>query len=369
MKFGFCLTAFIVGCLFTVFMKATDTVGDVSNPTLDREWSTIITSATSEPMDGELSVVEDLFATTREGVNVSRLTVRNSNGISLEVIEYGATITAINTPDRLGNVRNTLLSCEGLEGHQACQYHFGSVINQSFGELLQIDLSDSGSTAPKLCNQVWSATKLIGHDSVGVRLTLDLPIGTHDETEVARLMVEYVLNNDDELAIHFSAQSDAELALRPANVLFWNLGDAITEPVIDHQLEIDADFICDPVTQAETKVADSLLDFHRLRPLKSAAPAPSSLNAAYSLASQGQAFAKAATLYSPVSGRRMEVWTDQPRLWLSTGDDFNGQPISGGFQQNAGVALIPQTGQFATVSPGIRYQSSTVFRFSTDASE
>lgn len=68
-----------------------------------------------------ISITEDTFGSTTNPISgadetVKRFTFANENGISVQVITYGATITSIRCPDKFGNVDDIVLGFDELEG-------------------------------------------------------------------------------------------------------------------------------------------------------------------------------------------------------------------------------------------------------------
>lgn len=66
----------------------------------------------------ELGIVisEDSFGEDSSGNPVRRFTLTNENRMSVQVINYGATITCIKTPDKKGNVDDVVLGFDDMTG-------------------------------------------------------------------------------------------------------------------------------------------------------------------------------------------------------------------------------------------------------------
>src|SRR4051794_22137089 len=58
------------------------------------------------------------FGKTQDGSEVKLITLRNSKGMSAEIITYGAIIKELRAPDRNGNFTNILLTTDSLEKFQ-----------------------------------------------------------------------------------------------------------------------------------------------------------------------------------------------------------------------------------------------------------
>jgi aldose 1-epimerase len=95
----------------------------------------------------------------------------------------------------------------------------------------------------------------------------------------------------------------------------------------------------------------------------------------YVLRSQDGKVALAAKAKDPVSGRVMEVWTDQPGIQFYTGNFLDGSATSGNFPQHSAFCLetqhypdSPNHPEFPTtvLKPGQTLKTTTVYRFSTE---
>jgi aldose 1-epimerase len=69
-------------------------------------------------------LVEDTFGTIKneagETATVRRFTLSNKNGVSVEIINYGATVISLKVPDRTGNVEDIVLGFDSVEGKLLC---------------------------------------------------------------------------------------------------------------------------------------------------------------------------------------------------------------------------------------------------------
>ena len=410
MKIGFCILAFVVGCLFAVSVRSgnqSDLPEDVpaTTPTqLDAQQE----NASGNAPEMSLKIVKHSYGTFNEQP-VSRYVCSNENGMSFEVIEWGAAIVAMSTADRQGKFDNVVLNCEGLEGYRACESYFGSTIGRFANRIASGSFSLGGQTHSLSLNKdnyhlnggsegfdkrVWASEEIVDADAVGVRMSLTSPDGDQGYPGTCLVSVTYMLNNDDELSIEFEAESDAPTPINLASQIYWNLNGDAADSVASHQLQIDADkrLILDdqkiPTGQMES-VADTRFDFWQLTDAGQFdffTSSPVSLDKPagidntfrgyednFVLNSQSGELAYAATLVSPKSGRKMEVWTTQPGLYLDSANLLDGQPSSGGLQKHAGISLqtqhhpdSPNRPEFPStvLKPGESYQQKTIYAFS-----
>lgn len=71
---------------------------------------------------GKVQIVEDTFGFMQDPItgqreNVRRFTFTNDNGVSVQVITYGATVTSLRCPDKYGNIADIVLGFDDLEGN------------------------------------------------------------------------------------------------------------------------------------------------------------------------------------------------------------------------------------------------------------
>ena len=410
MKIGFCIAAFVIGCLFAVLVRSNNQAASPEDvPTTTPTQLAALqdaASATAPPM--LLKIVKHPFGTFDEQP-VSRYVCSNENGLSFEVIDWGATIVAVNTEDREGRFDNVVLNCEELESYQACHAYFGSTIGRFSNRIANGSFSLDGRPYLLSLNndkhhfnggsngfdkQAWSTEEIVDADAVGVRMSLTSPDGDQGYPGTCIVSVTYLLNNENQLSIDFEAHSDAATPINLASQIYWNLNGHTTDSIATHQIRIDADgrLILDdqqnPTGQIQS-VVDTRLDFRQLTSIGHAdylRSSPVSLDKPldinktfrgyadnFVLNSQTGAVAHAATLISPKSGRKVEVWTTQPGLYLDSANMLDGQPASGGLGKHTGISLrtqhhpdSPNQPEFPStiLQPGETYKQTTVFSFS-----
>ena len=411
MKIGICIVAFVIGCLFAVLVRSddqavrTDSHSTTTPTQLALAPDTVDVSAAPAML---LNIIKHPFG-TYEDQPVSRYVCSNKNGLSFEVIDWGATIIAVKTKDRDGKFDNVVLNCEGLEGYQACESYFGSTIGRfsnriANGKFLldgnphSLSLNDENhhlhGGSQGFDKRVWSTEEIVDADSVGVRMSLTSPDGDQGYPGTCLVSVTYLLNNEDQLSVEFKAQSDSPTVVNLTNQSYWNLDGDVTESIASHQLRIDSDqrLVLDeqqiPTGEIQP-VVDTRFDFRQLDWVGKFDPITSSpvsidqpltiagtfkgYNDHFVLNSQSGALAFAATLISPKSGRKMEVWTTQPGLCLDSANLLDGLPASGGLPKHSGICLrtqhhpdSPNQPKFPStvLRPSDTYHQTTVFSFS-----
>lgn len=51
-----------------------------------------------------------------DGREIKKFTLRNKSGQEVDIVSYGATVTAIRTPDKRGNVADVVLGFDNVKG-------------------------------------------------------------------------------------------------------------------------------------------------------------------------------------------------------------------------------------------------------------
>ena len=84
-----------------------------------------------------------LFGTTKKGEEVYAFELKNSKGMSAEVINYGAILTKLFVPDKNGAVKDVVLGFDDVASYEVNASFFGAVIapsaNRIGGATFKID--------------------------------------------------------------------------------------------------------------------------------------------------------------------------------------------------------------------------------------
>src|SRR5579872_1778723 len=83
------------------------------------------------------------FGKTDAGFEVKLITLRNSKGMSAQIITYGAIIKTLQAPDRNGNFTNVLLTTDSFQkfqhGFNGAAAVMGRVVNRIGGAQFELD--------------------------------------------------------------------------------------------------------------------------------------------------------------------------------------------------------------------------------------
>jgi aldose 1-epimerase len=341
------------------------------------------------------NVAVSLLGRTRDGRAVERCLLRNRQGISAEVMTYGATLMALRTPDRRGRFASIVLGFDTLEPYLAGTPYFGATIgryaNRIAGARFELDEREHKLAVNDGRNHlhggahgfdkvVWDARPFTDAEGAGVAFSHLSADG--DEGYPGDLAVEatYRLTEDNRLIIDYRATTTKPTHVNLTHHSYFNLSGDASREVTDHELIIAADRFT-PVdaelipTGDLRNVTGSPFDFrtpHAIGARIEENDAQLRLAGGYDHnfvlnKPAPDALSRAAIVSEPESGRAMEVWTTEPGLQF-----YSGNSLAAPSKRRSGLCLEPQhfpntpnEPRFPStiLRPGEEYRSRTEFRF------
>ncbi|MCB1232016.1 MAG: galactose-1-epimerase, partial [Verrucomicrobiae bacterium] len=165
------------------------------------------------------------YGRTTSGESIECFVLTNPNGLSAEVMTWGATLIAIRTPDRQGAVENVTLSLGDFEEYEKGHPLLGSVVGRFANRIDTGGFSIDGvrydlkTVNPKtgvhihggkegFASRIWKAEPVSGDNYVGVSLTHHSPDGHEGYPGNLDATVVYRLTGDDALEIEYLAKTD-----------------------------------------------------------------------------------------------------------------------------------------------------------------
>jgi aldose 1-epimerase len=288
------------------------------------------------------------FGTAMDGQNVDQYTLDNGKGGVVKIITFGGTVTSIQVPDKNGVVGDVALGFDNLKQYETESPYFGALIGRVGNRIAKgmFTIGNEHYAVPVnngpnhlhggfkgYDKRVWAAEGQIDPDGPSVRLKLDDPDGTEGYPGNLHVTVIYSWSSKNVLKIQYYATTDQPTPVNLTNHTYFNLKDGGKSDVLGHVLQINAD--------AYTPVDDTLIPTGEIAPVKGTAidftspkPIGQDIKAmggdpvGYDhnlvLRSQDGSFAKAAEVFEPESGRRLEVWTTEPGVQFYSGNFLDG---------------------------------------------
>lgn len=341
------------------------------------------------------------FGKTPDGASIALYTLTNSKGMEARIMTYGGTIVSLRTPDRKGVMGDVVLGYDNLAGYTGGKAFFGALVGRYANRIAHGRFVIDGKTynVPKNDGENALHGGIRGFDK-RVWLPRELPGGALQLTYVSKdgeegypgnltATVTYTLTDDNRLRIHYAAVTDQATVLNLTNHSYFNLkgdGDILGHLVTlnaDRYTPVDAGLI---PTGELRPVEGTPFDFRRaLTPGQRIGQPDEQLklgkgydhNWILNRTGMGAGVLSLAARVeeSGISGRIMEVYTDQPGVQFYTGNFLDGTEKGKGkvYSQHAGFCFetqhfpdSPNKPAFpsAVLRPGQNYDTTTEFRFS-----
>ena len=302
------------------------------------------------------------------------------DSLIVDVIEYGATIVGIRTPDKAGLIENVVLHYDSLASYEqqpAPRAYYGATIgryanriaNARFvvnGREYRLSANDGPHTLHGgACGFDAAVWRLVEKDPNRVILAHDSPDGDQGFPGKLSVTVTFAVELDT-LRIEYRAHSDADTVVNLTNHTYFALDPGRSTPA-DYELTIAADAYtpvsAELIPTGETSgVEGTRYDFRTPRTIGAEL-----YDTNWVLRAGGDAHGlrQAATLRSPVSGRRVDVHTAQPGLQVYSGNPGGVALETQHFPDSPNHPNFPST----VLRPGDVFRSTTLYRFSLDADE
>ncbi len=358
---------------------------------------------TPEPAGGVRLEKTD-FGATPDGRTVWLFTLANAKGMKAKVMSYGATLAAVETPDREGKTADVTLGFDNFPDYLTKNRFFGSIAGRYANRIANGTFTLGGKTYQLAVNskpnhihggaqgfdkRVWNAEPFERETEAGVIFTYLSPDGEEGYPGNLKATVIYTLNNRNELSIQYYAETDKPTPVNLTNHAYFNLAGQGNGDVLNHVVMINADRFT-PVNEnliptGELRgVQNTPLDFTRPARIGDRIEDPyqqmqfgKGYDHNFVLNSQDGSLALAARVSEPSSGRVMEVYTTQPGVQLYTGNFLDGVTGKEGkaYPRRSGFCLetqhypnSPNQPNFPStiLRPGEKYNQKTVFKFSVE---
>lgn len=343
-----------------------------------------------------------VFGRLPDGRVVEAFELTNRNGLSARVLTRGATLQSLCMPGRDGTLADIVLGHADLDGYLADTAYAGATIGRVANRIANGRFAIDGTVHQAPVNNgpnslhggtagfdsaIWT---VLAADPLGVRLGHVSPDGDQGFPGTLTVEASYSLDDDDRLSIELTATADKPTVVNLTHHSYWNLaGEGSARSALDQMLAIpatrylpvDADLI---PTGELRPVAGSPFDFrlpHVIGARIRDATDPQIVHGrgydhSWVLGDVPDSPERlAAWLHDPVSGRTLELLTNQPAMQLYTANHFDGSRAGKSgrlYRQGDGIALEPQgfpnspnTPSFPAVrlDPGQVYRNRMVFRF------
>ena len=349
------------------------------------------------------SVSEESFGKLADGSEAKLYTFSMPEVIEVKITNFGGIITRIHVPDKNGKMGDVTLGYDNLQGYLDKGSYFGALIGRYGNRIADASFSLDGETYSLAANNgknhlhggivgldkvLWNAESFNRTDGAGLILTYMSPDGEEGYPGNLQIKVTYTITPDGAIDIDYEATTDKPTIVNLTNHAYFNLKDAGASDILGHELILYADGYL-PVDEtlipndgvqpvegtpmdfrtAETIGARIEEDFEQIE-------LGLGYDHCWALNNSGNGLGHAASVYEPVSGRQMDVYTTEPGIQFYSGNFLDGS-ITGKdgnvYERRSAFCLetehypdSPNQPEFPSVvlNPGDTYQTSTRYKFS-----
>ncbi len=344
------------------------------------------------------------FATEVDGKQVALYTLKSANGIYMQVTNLGGRVVALWTPDKSGKYEDIVLGFDNIDRYlnNDGERFLGPVVgryanriaNGQFkldGVEYQLPINNNGQTLhggiKGLDLVVWNVDKVTDNE---ITLSYISPDGEEGFPGTVNFNMTYTLTPDNEFKITYKAITDKPTVINLSHHGLFNLKGEGNGTILDHVLTLNASGIT-PVSEVLIPTGEILPVENTPFDFRKPAIIGERINTENEQLRNGAGYDHnwvvdkktpggveyIATLYEPVSGRVMEVFSDQPGIQFYSGNFFDGKTMGKyGKTQNYREALALETQKFpdspnqpefpsTRLNPGETYTQTCIYKFYT----
>lgn len=348
-------------------------------------------------------IQEAAFDKVIEGKQVRLFTLKNREGAVMQVTNYGGKVVSLWMPDKQGQLGDIVLGYPDIDGFlNAKEKYFGAIIGR-YGNRIAAGRFQLNSKSYTLAQNngpntlhggnkgfdavVWDANQIDDQKLELSYLSVDGEEGYPGDLTVKVL---YELTDEHELKVEYWARTDQPTVVNLTHHSFFNLKGAGSGTINDHILQINAAYYT-PVdkglipTGEIWTVEDSPFDFRkpkaiglRIKDENTQLRYGGGYDHNFVLNQNPEGLNYAAKVVEPISGRVMEVYTNEPGLQFYGGNFLDGSIIGKeGKSYKYREAFCLETQHFpdspnqphfptTTLNPGEEYYSICIYKFSTE---
>lgn len=359
----------------------------------------VLFTACNQSAKNKELVKKDVFG-IKDGKEVYLFTLTNKEGNVIRLTNFGAKITWIEVPDKNGKKDNITFGYDTFDETINGDMSFGSVVGRYANRIANGKFSIDGVeyTTPKnngpntlhggpkgWHSVVWDSEILKDKKVPAVKFSYVSPDMEQGFPGTVTVSVVYSWTDDNEIIMDYTWSTDKKTVVNVTNHAYFNLNGTGNYDVLNHILILKAsaftpvDSVMIPTGEIR-KVAGTPFDFTVPHAIGER------IDQNYDQLILGKGYDHNFILdnkedvdvivYESVSGRMLEVITDQPGMQLYTGNFLDGSKIGhGGKQLNFRAGMCLESGHFpdspnhpdfptTIINPGETLKSTTIYRFS-----
>jgi aldose 1-epimerase len=342
---------------------------------------------------------ESSFGKLPDGREVKLFTLKNKNGITVKITNWGATVVSVLMPDKNNVFEDVVLGFDSLKNYETNPAYFGCVVGRYGNRIAKGKFKLDGAEYTLATNNDPNHLHggKIGFDKVLWKIepskeanTLTLSYLSKDGEEGypgnLKVQVKYALLEDNTLDISYSATTDKATPVNLTNHTYFNLSGNTKKNVLNHELylnsqrhlPVDATLI--PTGELATS-AGTPFNFYSGKKIGTDIGLDDpQLKIAGGfdhchIFEEHQEAEAVASIFDDETGRYVECFSTEPAVQFYSGNFLNGSIVGKGnvkLWKNYGMCLetqhypdSPNQSAFPNtiLKPGETYQSKTSYKF------
>lgn len=225
---------------------------------------------------------------THRGNEIIRYILTNKEGMKVEVLNLGATLTKIIVPDDKGNYENVVLEWEDIDTYEENPGYLGAVVGRVAGRIHQgrITLEDKRYHLSTNENEhtlhggyqgfhskFWQAKDTSTSEETRLTLSYESPDGEEGFPGNLKVSVTYILREDNQLILRYEGTTDQTTVVNLTNHAYFNLSGNGKRDILGQEVYIQSDAICQldeqsiPTGHTLDLTQEKDFDFRQAKPL------------------------------------------------------------------------------------------------------
>lgn len=331
-----------------------------------------------------------LFGLMPDGEKIYSFELSNENGMKVQIINYGATVTSLQIPLENGKLADVVLGFDTLEGYLQSYNlpsapYFGTTVGRYAGRInkgnftlngkkFQLAGNNDGNTLHGgnvgFGKKVWSFTNI--SEGKNPSITLSLLSENLDENFPGELHVDvtYTLTEENELQLEYKATTTEDTVINLTHHSYFNL-NGHDSTVLDQKMFVNSGKILE-TNDNNIPSGNFTTLFNHAFDFRSSKNCPAVIDNSFVIDSKNEI---AATLFSTKNNLQLNVYTDQPSVHVYVGgncfDTLKGKenavyhPSSGICFETQNFPDAPNHAHFpnSVLKKGDQYHQKTVYQF------
>ncbi|MBQ7500639.1 MAG: galactose mutarotase [Clostridia bacterium] len=328
------------------------------------------------------------FGIAPGGEEVRSYILSNENGITVEILSYGAAIRRLLVPDKDGKADDIICGYDDMEGYLKGGGYQGATVGRYCNRIANGKFTLNGKEYVLALNdgsnhlhggihgfneKVWDCVASESDGDIVLVCKTTSPDGEEGYPGNMDITVTFTLSGKD-LSIHYEAVSDKDTICSLTNHTYFNLsGYGSGDIARSHSIRINADEYTETdesltPTGKILPVEGTIYDLRKLTPIKE------NYDDNFVLGGEG-VMKEAAYVEDSDSGRHMTVSTDMPGMQFYSANMMDGDhPFKGGVKQVPHCAFCLETQYYpdspnhenfsdCTLKAGEKYDFTTMISF------